>query len=392
LVLFDLPLDPELIEQRIGRLDRIGQTTEIHIHVPYVRDSAQEVVFRWYHEGCDAFARNSVAGRALRERFAREVHDLAQDFHETHDTRRAELEALVRTTAESRRQLERQLELGRDRLLELNSLHGPTATTLVETISTVERDPGLERFLLNTWDHHGVPVEELGPKRYRLGGDGVYAGEFPGVPPEGLIATLDRRAALSREDMTFLSWDHPMVTGALDMVLGSTTGTVACVAWPRAGARGLWLETIHVLEPMAPPKLHVDRFLPATPIRSVLDMQGAVVPEKLSVQLERATLVDRPLHAILEMPGIADLLAELLEAAQSVAETRSAEVRAAARKEMDRELAHELERLRALAAVNPSVSPAEIALLESQRSALRERMDSARVRLDGVRVILLGQP
>ncbi|MCC6234051.1 MAG: RNA polymerase-associated protein RapA, partial [Verrucomicrobiales bacterium] len=42
LVLFDLPLDPELIEQRIGRLDRIGQTTEIHIHVPYVRDSAQE--------------------------------------------------------------------------------------------------------------------------------------------------------------------------------------------------------------------------------------------------------------------------------------------------------------------------------------------------------------
>ena len=29
LVLFDLPLNPELLEQRIGRLDRIGQTETI---------------------------------------------------------------------------------------------------------------------------------------------------------------------------------------------------------------------------------------------------------------------------------------------------------------------------------------------------------------------------
>ena len=40
LVLFDLPLDPELLEQRIGRLDRIGQTSEIHVHVPFVVGSA----------------------------------------------------------------------------------------------------------------------------------------------------------------------------------------------------------------------------------------------------------------------------------------------------------------------------------------------------------------
>ena len=36
LVLFDLPADPELLEQRIGRLDRIGQTAAIRIHVPYL--------------------------------------------------------------------------------------------------------------------------------------------------------------------------------------------------------------------------------------------------------------------------------------------------------------------------------------------------------------------
>ena len=35
LVMFDLPFNPDLLEQRIGRLDRIGQAHDIQIHVPY---------------------------------------------------------------------------------------------------------------------------------------------------------------------------------------------------------------------------------------------------------------------------------------------------------------------------------------------------------------------
>src|SRR5690606_7135628 len=34
LVLLDLPRNPDLLEQRSGRLDRIGQTDTIQIHVP----------------------------------------------------------------------------------------------------------------------------------------------------------------------------------------------------------------------------------------------------------------------------------------------------------------------------------------------------------------------
>jgi len=44
LVLFDLPLNPDLLEQRIGRLDRIGQTRDVNIHVPYFEKTAQEVL------------------------------------------------------------------------------------------------------------------------------------------------------------------------------------------------------------------------------------------------------------------------------------------------------------------------------------------------------------
>ena len=51
LILWDLPIQPGLLEQRIGRLDRIGQTETIKIHVPYFKDSVQEALLRFYNEG-----------------------------------------------------------------------------------------------------------------------------------------------------------------------------------------------------------------------------------------------------------------------------------------------------------------------------------------------------
>ena len=80
LVLFDLPLNPELLEQRIGRLDRIGQAEDIQIHVPFLAHSPQEVLARWYHEGLNAFESNLEGGNELLLQFGRAVHDLALEF------------------------------------------------------------------------------------------------------------------------------------------------------------------------------------------------------------------------------------------------------------------------------------------------------------------------
>src|SRR5690606_9694949 len=101
--------------------------------------------------------------------------------------------------------------------------------------------------------------------------------------------------------LVFLTWDHPMVTGALDLLLGSAEGTSAMVAWPDARERGLWLETIHVLECVAPPKLHADRFLPATPIRCVVDVRGQDVTAAAERVLDQgAPLEDVPAHDLIE--------------------------------------------------------------------------------------------
>jgi len=55
LVMIDLPSRPDQLEQRIGRLDRIGQENDIQIHVPYATNSLDHQRLRWYHEGLNAF-------------------------------------------------------------------------------------------------------------------------------------------------------------------------------------------------------------------------------------------------------------------------------------------------------------------------------------------------
>jgi ATP-dependent helicase HepA len=69
-VLFDLPLNPDLLEQRIGRLDRIGQKHDINIHVPYMQETAQEVLFDWYEKGLNAFSESCSAGYAIYQNFS----------------------------------------------------------------------------------------------------------------------------------------------------------------------------------------------------------------------------------------------------------------------------------------------------------------------------------
>ena len=71
LILMDLPTNPDLLQQRIGRLDRIGQKHIIQIHVPYLENTECAVLYRWYDEGLNAFACNSSSA----QRVADILHD-----------------------------------------------------------------------------------------------------------------------------------------------------------------------------------------------------------------------------------------------------------------------------------------------------------------------------
>ena len=391
LVMFDLPLEPELLEQRIGRLDRIGQTSRICIHVPFVKGSALEVLARWYDEGLDAFRKNLHGGHALRERFGERIRALARDLDMAgSQTRENTLRALIRETIDAREELATRLEEGRDRLLEMNSFRPAKAAHLVEEIRARDEDEGLEAFMFAVFDHFTIPVEEIGRRTYELGFSGVLADTFPGLPPSGLTLTCDRARALSREDIQFLTWDHPLVTGALDLILGGEEGNSSFAWWPDTKNTGLYLEVIYLLECVAPPSLHVDRFLAPTPLRIVLDHRGNEVSNDVPEALLREVL-QRGDPLALEQPEVReDLLPVLLRNSREHAQRKVSGLVARARRDMAAHLDHEIDRLRELGKVNRSVRPEEILLLARQKDALEQFLGEARLRLDAVRVIQRG--
>ncbi len=392
LVLFDLPLDPELLEQRIGRLDRIGQASEIQVHVPFVAGGSQEVLARWYHEGLNSFERNLRGGRELLEQFGGRILDLAQDFHETQPDSRDELDRWIEETGAARKDLTARLEEGRDRLLELNSFKSEAAGKLVQDIQQQDRDRSLDEFMVEVFDHFSIHIEELTHRTFQIGSAGVFADSFPGLPADGLTVTCDRKRALSREDLQFLTWDHPLVTGALDLLLGSEKGNSSFGLWPDAKNPGIYMEAIYLLECIAPPQLHVDRFLPPTPLRVLVDHRGNDSGATVTTELLRRHLRSGDAFALLDQKELRDeLLPALIEKAQAIASSRIPILVAQARKEMATQLDHEISRLKELQKVNRSVRAEEIELLVRQQGALDQHLANARLRLDSIRLIQRGR-
>lgn len=375
LVLFDLPENPELLEQRIGRLDRIGQTETIAIHVPTPAGSHLEALARWYHEGLDAFEKPLEGGREILTRFGSRLVGILEGGKG--------LDALVQETHEAHAEIVKDLEQGEDRLLQMNSCRIEPARQIVEQISTFDADTTLDEFLLRMFDHYGVHVEELSTRTFLVVPAELTTDAFPELPPEGLTVTADRRKALSREEIGFLTWDHPLVTSTIDLLLGSEQGNCAFGILP-GKEQSIYLEAIYVLEPVAPPALHADRFLPPTPLRVVVDPKGADV----STEINPDELRTGPVLQLLDNGRIKHkLLPTMLEKGREHASERAAATIQTAISKMQTLLGAEATRLRDLQKVNAHVSDAEIALLEEQVTELAVRLKDAPLRLDAIRLI-----
>jgi ATP-dependent helicase HepA len=394
LVLFDLPLNPELLEQRIGRLDRIGQKDDIQLHIPYLKGSPQEVLSRWYQQGLNAFTTNLEGGNELLRAFGRQVHDLALEFPALDpEEGQQKLDTLVNQTSCARIDLVKKLEEGRDRLLELNSFRPQRAQQLVDAIRSEDQDPRLEEYMLDVFDHFGVHLEELAPHTYQLNAQGIITDAFPSIPEDGLIATFDRKRALSREDVGFLSWDHPMVTGAMDLVLGSEKGNSTFCVFPDSQDRSLLLEALFILETIADHRLHVDRFLAPTPMRILVNHKtedvGEHLPQStLEKRLQKGLpfkLLDNPLVIQKQIP-------KMIQTATALAERKGEAMISEGMAAMDQMLDHEISRLTMLQKVNDHVRPQEIELAQQQKAMLTEAIQNARVRLDSIRLIWKGPP
>ncbi|MGB0774224.1 MAG: RNA polymerase-associated protein RapA [Akkermansiaceae bacterium] len=374
LVLFDLPDDPELLEQRIGRLDRIGQTETINIHVPYEPGTRGEFLARWYHEGLDAFEHSLHGATEI-------IRDLGGVPESCDD-----LAAFITRSQESRQKVSKQLERGYDRLLELNSSRPEKAKETISAMAELDHCKTSEEFLLRLWDHFGLHVEELVDRSYLLLPGHLITDAFPALPDDGSNCTFDRTRALSREDCSFMSWDHPVARAALELLLTSEAGNAAFGVWEGAPSKGILLETFAVLECVAPPHLHSDRFLPTTPIRVQVDHTGEDQSQQRRITAD--VLRAGSIHKLLDQDAFRrNILPMMVEKCRALANQQVQSVIDAAVQESDAKLGAEIDRLVALGEINDHISEQEIADLRNQRDALHQAISKARLRLDSVRLV-----
>ncbi|MFU9137261.1 RNA polymerase-associated protein RapA [Erwinia tasmaniensis] len=388
MVMFDLPFNPDLLEQRIGRLDRIGQAHDIQIHVPWLEKTAQAVLVRWYNEGLDAFEHTCPTGRAIYD----SVYSRLIDFLATPDNTEG-LDAFIADCRSQHDALKSQLEQGRDRLLELNSNGGEPAQALAEAISAQDDDIELVNFALNLFDIVGINQEDRSDNLIVLTpGDHMLVPDFPGLPEDGCTITFDRNQALSREDAQYVTWEHPIVRNGLDLILSGDTGSCALSLLKNKAlpVGTLLVELIYVVEAQAPKHLQLTRFLPPTPVRMLVDRKGT----NLAARVEFESF-NRQLNAINRHNGskLVNAVQQDVHAILKLAEDQAAaEARVLidiARREADEKLSAELSRLDALRAVNPNIRQDEIDALESNREQVLSALSEAGWRLDALRLIVV---
>ncbi len=385
LILFDLPLNPDLLEQRIGRLDRIGQREDVHIHVPYLEGSAQQTLFEWYDRGLGLFTESCSAGYMIfgtfRERL--EAQLLGRD---------AEFDTLLTDTAEFTARTREELREGRDRLLERNSCRPEIAAALIDEVRSIEAGDALENYLEALCEAYGVEAEYHSERALVLRPtEHMLTGHFPYVRDEGTTVTFARDKALAREDMLFLTWEHPMILEAMDMVHSTELGNAAIGTLKLKGvAPGtMLLELLYTVNCVAPRQLGLERFLPLSPLRLLVDARGKDLAElvphaRLNDLIEK---VQKP-TALAIIKRVQDEVEAKMELASREAEARLAGLLAQAESRMRDELGAELARLEALRAVNPSIRQVELDALNHRIDESAIHIRHANLQLQALRLII----
>ncbi|WP_022963280.1 RNA polymerase-associated protein RapA [Halopseudomonas pelagia] len=388
LIMFDLPTHPDLLEQRIGRLDRIGQQQRIQIHVPYIEDTAQQYLFNWYQQALNAFEATCPTGNAIQHQYGTEL--LQQLDHPQNN----EWQQLLENARASRLALEQEMHNGRDRLLEIHSRGHGDAQQMMARIERQDNDPQLAIYMERLFDVFGVDSEDHSDNALVLRpGERMLDAGFPLGDDEGVTITYDRETALSREDMQFITWEHPMLQGGMDLVLSGSMGNSAVAVLKNKGLKPgtLLLECLFVSEAIAPRALQLQRYLPPTPVRCLLDISGNDLAAKVSFETLDGQLDSVPKHLASKIAkSQRDLVQGMLNQAEVIAEAQHRLLMEQASRRFATDLDEEIERLNALRAVNPLVRSEEIDTLERHKTEGLAHIGHAKVRLDAIRMLVVG--
>ncbi|VAW59224.1 RNA polymerase associated protein RapA [hydrothermal vent metagenome] len=390
LILFDLPLNPDLLEQRIGRLDRIGQTHTIELHAPYFNLSAQQRLFNWYHKALNAFNTTCPAGAQI---FAQYKDSLTQHLNKNNDSDE-EFDLFIEQCSEKHMALTEDLHEGRDRLLEYSSCRIDIARKLQSRIEIFEQQSTLVNWATELFDCYGVNIEEHKTGSYILRPSEHMPGQFPGLDEDGMTVTFEREVALIHDDMHFLSWDHPMVINGIDMLLSNEMGnTAVCSIKSDALSEDikpgqLLIQMNFILDIEIPSECNLDlnpQQLQALPV-SIICTEDA---KELNLQFNYEALnnVDRSISKqIVQLKE--NEIKDALNKTSNLINEQAGEYLQAHYNGNLLILENEIDRLTALQRVNPQIRDEEITFFKSQLGAFQIAFEHPVSNLDSLMVVI----
>ncbi|MFZ2555125.1 RNA polymerase-associated protein RapA, partial [Psychrobacter urativorans] len=287
LILWDLPANPDILEQRIGRLDRIGQTQKITLHVPYIQGTAQERLYHWYDSALNIFNQISPTAQSVQELYIQTLKPLLEGADNADN--RLILQDLIADAKQTRLGLESQLQSGRDRLLEYNSCRPRVAGRIADAMRDFDGNNLLpkfvERFLASANIDYSVqrdgswvisPVDSTEISEYI---EGLPLGE-----EDGMTLTFERELALAREEIEFITHEHPLMRAIYELANTSTFGnTTVGMLKSAAMPQGMvMLEVNFRVEAIAPKILNLPATLSAQSIRVFISEQGSDLSARIS--------------------------------------------------------------------------------------------------------------
>lgn len=384
LVLFDLPWHPDALEQRIGRLDRIGQTQTIQVAVPYVEDTPGKVLFEWYRQ-LGIFEHPLPSGDPLMECLQDGLLQALQAYVPRNKQRQLALDKFLE---DSRKELEEHLQRVQqsvDFLVDLNSYDQPLGQSLAEEILAAPVE-GLQATISQMLEHFGVLEEELAtPGLLKIrSGNLMKVEPYPGLREGGYLATYDRSMALAREEVQFLSIDHPLVEGTLGLLLDQAEGKACLGLWEGAPEQTVIIQFLYLLQAVGPARLELQKYLPPTPLVVQVDMRGKVRPDLVAPRL---STLGPALWTRLAKPML-QKLPDLENIASEQAQQHLHPLVEAALEKATASLSHEQRRLEYLALHN-NVSATELKAHADKLSETARCLREAKVDLDALRVVVL---
>jgi ATP-dependent helicase HepA len=384
-VLLELPWNPELLEQRIGRLDRIGQKHPISIHVPVISGSANELLCRWFHEGVNAFEKNVPAAATVFETMEPRLRSLMrQEATESMDD-------IIKDTRARAEELSATLFTHRDYLLEFASNAPERVRPLIESLLHRPAEDRLDEIMVRLFSHYGIKLEEAGSNRYALITEYCTDHSFPLPRSERPVITYDRETACAYDTVEFLTIDHPMVTGGLELFLSSPQGTSSFALWNDMTTNELLLESLYMIECIAPPHLRLFRFFTPHPLRIVVNHLQELVTDRCPPAVLKTNCKNGPVRRLLAQKQIIDgSFPKLLSASDAFSKERLAPLISEATDKMRMVYREERERLLHLRTQGAMITDRELRSLDKEEEELAACLAAIRLRRDAIRLIWRG--